>query len=306
VQIMYGLAGERMLREWEVPWLPGYESSAPVRIGNAAAAQLQLDVYGEVMDALFQARLAGLGESREAWSLQVKLADHVCRIWREPDHGLWEVRGPRQHFTHSKVMSWVALDRAVRTVERFGLEGPVDEWRRVRQAIHDDVCTRGYDASLLLLPLVGFLPADDPRIRGTIACVERRLVADGFVLRYDSAETEDGLPPGEGAFLACSFWLADCLALVGRHDDAAALFERLLALRNDVGLLAEEYDPRLRRLTGNFPQAFSHVALVGSAFNLGASSVAAPARQRRAAEHGSAHGGGTQNAPEQASTPGRT
>jgi GH15 family glucan-1,4-alpha-glucosidase len=322
VQIMYGLAGERMLREWEVPWLPGYESSAPVRIGNAASAQLQLDVYGEVMDALFQARLAGLGESREAWSLQVALANHVCSIWREPDHGLWEVRGPPQHFTHSKVMSWVALDRAVRTVERFGLEGPVDEWRRVRQAIHDDVCTRGYDASLgsfvqaygssqldaslLLLPLVGFLPADDPRVRGTIACVERRLVADGFVLRYDSAVTADGLPPGEGAFLACSFWLADCLALVGRHHDASALFERLLALRNDVGLLAEEYDPRLRRLTGNFPQAFSHVALVGSAFNLGASSVAAPARQRRAAEHDGAQGSGTQHAAEQASTPGRT
>ena len=312
VQIMYGLSGERMLREWEVPWLPGYEQSAPVRVGNAASTQLQLDVYGEVMDALYQARIAGLSESHEGWSLQVALANHVGSIWREPDHGLWEVRGPRQHFTHSKVMAWVAIDRAIRSVERFGLEGPLESWRRLRQEIHDDVCQHGYDASLgsfvqaygsplldaslLLMPLVGFLPADDPRVRGTIACVERRLLSHGLVLRYDSAESSDGLPPGEGAFLACSFWLADCLAIVGRRDDAEALLERLLALRNDVGLLAEEYDPRVGRLTGNFPQAFSHVALVSSAFNLGRGSVAAPASQRRAAAHGSAHGAGTRNA----------
>jgi GH15 family glucan-1,4-alpha-glucosidase len=296
VQIMYGLAGERMLREWEVPWLPGYERSAPVRIGNAAAAQLQLDVYGEVMDALYQARKAGLAESREGWALQVALATHVAGVWRTPDHGIWEVRGAPQHFTHSKVMAWVAVDRAVKSVEEYGLEGPVEKWRALRDEIHDDVCANGYDASLgsfvqaygstlldaslLLLPLVGFLPADDPRVRGTIACIEDRLHTDGFVLRYDSTATDDGLPPGEGAFLACSFWLADCLAMTGRREEAEAMFGRLVALANDVGLLAEEYDPRLRRLTGNFPQAFSHVALVGTAFNLDGSVVGRPSEQR--------------------------
>ena len=296
VQIMYGLGGERMLREWEVPWLPGYEGSAPVRIGNAAAAQMQLDVYGEVMDALHQARLAGLTESNDVWALQVALAGHVARIWSEPDQGIWEVRGPAQHFTHSKVMAWVAIDRAVKSAEQYGLEGPLDEWRTLRQTIHDDVCTNAFneelgsfvqsygssllDASLLLLPLVGFLPPDDPRIRGTIACIERRLLVDDFVLRYDSAETADGLPPGEGAFLACSFWLADCLALIGRRADATAMFDRLAGLANDVGLLAEEYDPRLARLTGNFPQAFSHVALVSSAFNFGDDAIVGPAEQR--------------------------
>jgi GH15 family glucan-1,4-alpha-glucosidase len=298
VQIMYGLAGERMLREWEVPWLPGYEGSAPVRIGNAAAAQLQLDVYGEVMDALYQAHLAGLAESRDAWALQVALATHVGTIWTSPDHGIWEVRGPVQHFTYSKVMAWVAIDRAVKSVEHFGLEGPVDEWRTLRQRIHDDVCANAWnpalgsfvqaygstllDASLLMLPLVGFLPADDPRIRGTIACIEQHLMVDGFVLRYDSGTTADGLPPGEGAFLACSFWLADCLAITGRGAEADALFDRLVSLANDVGLLSEEYDPRARRLTGNFPQAFSHVALVSSAFNRSSAAGHAPAEQRGA------------------------
>jgi GH15 family glucan-1,4-alpha-glucosidase len=284
VQIMYGLSGERMLREWELPWLPGYESSRPVRVGNAAHAQQQLDVYGEVMDALYQARLAGLPASREGWALQVALTNHVARVWREPDSGIWEVRGPPQHFTHSRVMAWVALDRGVRSIEEFGLEGPLEEWRTARQEIHADVCARGYDerqgafvqaygsdlldASLLMLPLVGFLPADDPRVRGTIACIEQRLVEDGLVLRYDSAETRDGLPPGEGAFLACSFWLADGYVMQGRHADATALFERLLALCNEVGLLAEEYDAARGRLCGNFPQAFSHVALLSTAFNL--------------------------------------
>jgi GH15 family glucan-1,4-alpha-glucosidase len=298
VQIMYGLAGERMLREWEVPWLPGYEGSAPVRIGNAAAAQLQLDVYGEVMDALYQAHLAGLAESRDAWALQVALATHVGTIWTSPDHGIWEVRGPVQHFTYSKVMAWVAIDRAVKSVEHFGLEGPVDEWRTLRQRIHDDVCANAWnpalgsfvqaygstllDASLLMLPLVGFLPADDPRIRGTIACIEQHLMVDGFVLRYDSGTTADGLPPGEGAFLACSFWLADCLAITGRGAEADALFDRLVSLASDVGLLSEEYDPRARRLTGNFPQAFSHVALVSSAFNRSSAAGHAPAEQRGA------------------------
>ncbi|HEX7021052.1 MAG TPA: glycoside hydrolase family 15 protein [Gemmatimonadaceae bacterium] len=285
VQIMYGIAGERHLLEWEVPWLPGYEKSAPVRIGNAAHDQLQLDVYGEVMDALHQARSGGIDNSVEAWQLQKKLVQHLTEVWDTPDHGLWEVRGPPQHFTHSKVMAWVAIDRAVKSVEQFGLDGPLDDWRALRQRIHDEVCQRAYDAklgafvqaygshqldaSLLLMPLVGFLPASDPRIKRTVECIEQRLLVDGFVLRYDTAKTDDGLPPGEGAFLACSFWLADNYVLLGRHDDARNLFERLLSLRNDVGLLAEEYDPRLCRQVGNFPQAFSHVALVNTALNIG-------------------------------------
>jgi GH15 family glucan-1,4-alpha-glucosidase len=301
LQIMYGLSGERMLREWELPWLPGYEGSRPVRVGNAAHAQRQLDVYGEVMDALYQARLAGLPASREGWALQVALTNHVTRVWREPDSGIWEVRGPPQHFTHSKVMAWVALDRSVRSIEEFGLDGPLEEWRTVRREIHDDVCTRGYDArqgtfvqaygsnlldaSLLMLPLVGFLPANDQRVLDTVASIERRLVDDGFVLRYDSAETRDGLPPGEGAFLACSFWLADNYVMQGRHADAAALFKRLLGLCNGVGLLAEEYDATRARQCGNYPQAFSHVALLSTAYNLSHSEelrAPKPAEQRAA------------------------
>jgi GH15 family glucan-1,4-alpha-glucosidase len=284
VQIMYGLAGERHLLEWEVPWLPGYELSTPVRVGNAAHAQLQIDVFGEVMDALHAARLGGIPESEEAWTLERALVAHLERVWSSTDHGIWEVRGEPQHFTHSKVMAWVAIDRAIRSAEQFGLEAPLDRWRAVRQQIHREVCARGYDpelrsfvqsygsrqldASLLTLPLVGFLPATDERVVGTVECIERRLVANGFVYRYDSALTDDGLPPGEAAFLACSFWLADNLLLLGRDADARALFERLLAVRNDVGLLAEEYHPVLRRQLGNFPQAFSHVALVTTAFNL--------------------------------------
>jgi GH15 family glucan-1,4-alpha-glucosidase len=284
-QIMYGLAGERLLPEWEVPWLPGYEGSAPVRIGNGAHGQLQLDVFGEVMDALHQARSGGLPPSAEAWSLQSALVEQLESIWTLPDRGIWEVRGEPRHFTHSKVMAWVAIDRAIKGSERFGLEGPLQRWRALRDRIHAEVCRRGYnpelgafvqsygsdqlDASLLLIPLVGFLPPDDPRVRGTTEWIERRLVVDGLVLRYDTAATDDGLDPGEGAFLACSFWLADNLMLLGRHDDARILFERLLALRNDVGLLAEEYDPRLGRQVGNFPQAFSHIALVDTALNLG-------------------------------------
>jgi GH15 family glucan-1,4-alpha-glucosidase len=284
VQIMYGLAGERMLPEWEIGWLPGYESSRPVRVGNAAHAQLQLDVYGEVMDAMYQARLAGLKDTREGWALQSALVAHVSRLWREPDSGIWEIRGPPQHFTHSKIMAWVALDRAVKSVEQFGLDGPVEEWRATRQQIHDDVCARGFnaglgcfvqaydselpDASLLLLGLVGFLPADDPRVLATVECIERTLVVGGLVLRYDSAKTNDGLPPGEGAFLACSFWLADNYVLLGRHDDAVALFQRLHTLANDVELLSEQYDADRGRLLGNFPQAFSHVGLLNTAFNL--------------------------------------
>jgi GH15 family glucan-1,4-alpha-glucosidase len=299
-QIMYGIAGERRLLEWEVPWLPGYEGSAPVRLGNAAHAQRQLDVFGEVIDALYQAGRRGTNHNVHGWDLQKALVQHLETIWMLPDQGLWEVRGSPQHFTHSKVMSWVALDRAVRSVEEFGLEGPLDRWRALRDRIHREVCERAWngalgsfvqsygssqlDASLLLMPLVGFLPPDDPRIRGTVACIERRLLVDGFVLRYDSAETDDGLPPGEGAFLACSFWLADNYALLGREADARTMFERLLGLRNDVGLLAEEYDPRLKRQVGNFPQAFSHVALVGTALNLGQHEqpgAPKPADQRR-------------------------
>ncbi len=285
VQIMYGLGGERLLREWEISWLPGYEGSKPVRVGNAAHEQLQLDVYGEVMDALHQARLGKIPESADAWALERALIKQLEGVWQQPDQGIWETRGAPQHFTHSKVMAWVAIDRAVKSVEQFHLDGPLDQWRALRDQIHTDVCEKAFDpelnsfvqaygsklidASTLLLPLVGFLPATDPRIRGTVEAVEKRLVVDGFVLRYDSAATDDGLPEGEGAFLACSFWLADNYLLLGRQDDALRVFRRLLDLRNDVGLLSEEYDPALERQVGNFPQAFSHIALLSTAFNLG-------------------------------------
>jgi GH15 family glucan-1,4-alpha-glucosidase len=285
VQIMYGVAGERRLSEYELPWLAGYEASRPVRVGNAASEQVQLDVYGEVMDALYQARVQGMAREVPAWKIQVALLAHLEDAWRQPDEGLWEIRGARRHFVHSKVMAWVAFDRAVRTVETQGLEGPLERWRALRDEIHAEVCERGYDAelgsftqsygspeldaSLLLLPLVGFLPASDPRIRGTIEAVERELLQDGFLLRYRTHEQGvDGLPPGEGVFLPCSFWLVDCYELLGRHDDAHALFGRLLELANDVGLLAEEYDPASGRQLGNFPQAFTHLALVNTAFNL--------------------------------------
>src|SRR4051812_30941022 len=283
MQIMYGLAGERRLTEYEVPWLAGYEGAGPVRIGNAASDQLQLDVYGEVLDALYQARRMGLAPSEAGWKLERLLVKHLETIWERPDEGIWEVRGGRRHFTHSKVMAWVAFDRAVRTVEEFGLEGPVDRWRALRERVHREVCAKGFDpelgsfvqsygakevdASLLLLPLVGFLPAGDRRVIGTVAAVEKHLLKDGFVARYDTRGAVDGLPGGEGAFLACSFWLADNYVLQGRHEEARRLFERLLGLRNDVGLLAEEYDPRARRQVGNFPPAFSHAALGNTAHN---------------------------------------
>ena len=285
IQIMYGVAGERRLTEFELEWLPGYEGSAPVRVGNAASEQLQLDVFGEVMDALYQARKHGLAKEKPAWQLQKNLIRQLERIWEQPDDGLWEIRGERRHFVHSKVMAWVAFDRAVRSVEEQGLDGPADDWRVLRDRVHAEVCERGFDAelnsfvqsygskeldaSLLLLPLVGYLPADDPRILGTIAAVERELLQDGLVLRYRTHESGvDGLPPGEGVFLPCSFWLVDCYELIGRHDDAHALFDRLIGLANDVGLLAEEYDPKAKRLLGNFPQAFTHLALVNSALNI--------------------------------------
>jgi GH15 family glucan-1,4-alpha-glucosidase len=301
IQIMYGIAGERRLIEWEVPWLPGYEGSAPVRIGNAAHDQLQLDVFGEVMDALHHARCQGLAASESGWAVQRALLEHLEHVWCEPDHGIWEMRGPRQHFTGSKVMAWVAFDRAVQSAEHFGLDGPLDHWREIRATIHADVCEHGFDrelgsfvqaygskqldASLLLMPCVGFLPIDDPRVRGTVGAIERRLLVDGFVRRYDTKQTEDGLPPGEGVFLACSFWLVDAYVLQQRLQDARRLFDRLLELRNDLGLLSEEYDPRSQRLVGNFPQAFTHVALVNSAFNL--TRYEKPAEQRaRATKEG--------------------
>jgi GH15 family glucan-1,4-alpha-glucosidase len=298
LQIMYGLGGERRLTEWEVPWLSGYEGSRPVRIGNAAVGQTQLDVYGEVLDALYLAHCHGLPTVDRAVAIGRTLLGHLARIWRQPDEGIWEVRGPPQHFTHSKVMAWVAFDRAVKILEQVGEQvggaGVSDGLRRIRDEIHRDVCRRGFDpdlgsfvqaygsksldASLLLLPLVGFLPPTDPRIVGTVKAIEQRLFVDGFVMRYDTGEVEDGLPPGEGAFLACSFWLADNYVLLGRIDEARELFERLLSLRNDVGLLAEEFDPRLSRQVGNFPQAFSHVALVNTAYNL--TRAQGPAQQR--------------------------
>jgi GH15 family glucan-1,4-alpha-glucosidase len=297
LQIMYGVAGERRLPEQTLGWLPGHAGSAPVHIGNGAVKQLQLDVYGEVMDALHQARRAGIPPDPDAWNIQRELLDFLESRWREPDEGLWEVRGPRQHFTHSKVMAWVAFDRAVKAVEAFGSEGPAERWRRLRATIHDEVCARGFhperqaftqaygskalDAALLMLPLVGFVKPDDPRMIATVGAIERELLRDGLVLRYDSDETEDGLPPGEGVFLLCSFWLADNYALAGRAAEACALFERLLALRNDVGLLSEQYDPATKQFLGNFPQAFSHVGLVNTAFNL-TPGRRAPARERKA------------------------
>jgi GH15 family glucan-1,4-alpha-glucosidase len=283
-QIVYGVSGERLLPEWELSWLPGFGGAVPVRVGNAASRQFQLDVYGEVLDALHCARRVGLPDDDNAWRVQRALVEYVESAWREPDEGIWEVRGPRRHFTHSKVMAWVALDRAVKAVERSGLPGDAGRWRRVRDAIHDDVCRRGFDAglgafvqcygsrefdaSLLMIPLVGFLPATDVRVRGTVAAIQANLVTDGFVARYRTDPAVDGLPPGEGAFLACTFWLADNLALQGRRSEARELFERLLAVRNDVGLLSEEYDPRTGRHLGNFPQALSHMALVNTAHNL--------------------------------------
>jgi GH15 family glucan-1,4-alpha-glucosidase len=281
LQILYGVTGVRRLDEYELPWLPGYEGSKPVRVGNAAAKQFQLDVYGEVMDSLHLARLADIEPHPDAWNLQIALLKFLESHWQLPDEGIWEVRGPRRHFTHSKVMAWVAFDRAVKDAEKDGLAGPIERWRQVRDTIHAQVCEKGFDvqnntfvqsydsqyldASLLLMPQVGFLPPDDPRVLGTIAAIERHLMVDGLVLRYSTATEVDALPPGEGAFLACSFWLADSLLLTGRPADAEAMFERLLALGNDVGLFAEEYDPRAKRMLGNFPQALTHMALVNTA-----------------------------------------
>ncbi len=294
IQIMYGIAGERRLPEMELPWLGGYEGSKPVRIGNAACTQLQHDVYGELIDALYQGRKGGLAGDHISWELQQGLLHHLARVWVRPDEGMWEIRASPRHFTFSKIMSWVAFDRAVKMVEQFGAPGPVERWRELRDRIRAEVCRNGYsqkrgafvqsygsdelDASLLLIPITGFLPASDPRVVSTIEAIRRDLTVDGFVMRYRTHEALDGLPPGEGVFLACSFWLADALCMQGRWDEAHELFQRLLGLRNDVGLLAEEYDPSARRLLGNFPQAFSHVGLVNTAMNL--ASRDKPAEQR--------------------------
>jgi GH15 family glucan-1,4-alpha-glucosidase len=295
MQIMYGLAGERRLVEWECSWLPGYEGSKPVRIGNAAVDQLQLDVYGEVMDALYQARQGTLKADKTAWGLQLELMRHLEQAWTEPDSGIWETRGPLRHFTFSKVMCWVAFDRAVKTLEKSGGEaGLLQRWRGTRERIHREVCAKGFDAarnsfvqaygsknmdaSLLLMPLVGFLPHDEPRMVGTIAAIRDELMIDGFVRRHLPEANDDGLPHDEGVFLACSFWLADNLILQGKRDEAQSLFERLLSLRNDLGLLAEEFDPATKRQVGNFPQAFTHVALVNTALNL--TRAANPAAKR--------------------------
>jgi GH15 family glucan-1,4-alpha-glucosidase len=281
---MYGIRGERHLLEWEVDWLEGYRKSKPVRIGNAASEQLQLDVYGEVADALLHAQLGGIKAREHDLDLLSALAHHLSDIWQQPDSGIWESRGGKQHFTYSKVMAWVAFDRTIKNAEQFGLVGNLKAWRQIRDKIHQEVCHEGWnpqlqsftqsygskelDASLLLLPIVGFLPVSDPRIVGTVDAIQKRLMRNGLLLRYDTGTSDDGLPPGEGAFLACTFWLVQALSLLGRRDEAKRKFEELLALRNDVGLLSEEYDTRHKRLVGNFPQALSHIALVNAALEL--------------------------------------
>jgi GH15 family glucan-1,4-alpha-glucosidase len=296
LQILYGIAGERRLAEHEIDWLGGYRDSRPVRVGNAATDQVQLDVYGELADTLYLAQTSGLSLDDAGWRLERAILKHLEKVWRQPDHGIWEVRGQTRQFVHSKVMCWVAFDRAVKTVDKWGVPGPRDHWRKIRDEIHAEICAQGYDAkqrcfvqhygatepdaSLLLMPIVGFLPPDDPRIVHTVMAIEKRLLTNGFIRRYITHEALDGLPEGEGAFLACSFWYVDVLVLLGRYEEARAHFERLLGLANDVGLLSEEYDPKQRCLLGNFPQALSHVALVNSAQNL--SKRYGPARHRRA------------------------
>ena len=300
IQIMYGIGGESRIPESELAFLAGYEGSKPVRIGNAAAGQLQIDIYGELLDALYQARKHGLTDDEDDWPVQIELLKHLESVWSEPDEGIWEIRGEPQHFVYSKVMAWVAFDRAIKTVEEFGLQGPVETWRRLRERIHDDVCEKGWnarigafaqaygsdkmDASILLVPLTGFLKPDDPRIRGTVAAVETYLMKDGFVRRYNTDGGDDGLTGSEGAFIACSFWFVDNLVLIGRRDDARAMFERLCGLATDLGFLSEEYDLANKRLIGNFPQAFSHIALVNSAFNLGRRDAPAEERSGHQAE----------------------
>ncbi len=300
VQILYGVKGERQLIEWEIPWLAGYEKSQPVRVGNAACEQLQLDIYGEMLDCFFHAQ-ASMGRHTERdFRVLAALLEHLESMWEQPDQGIWEVRGKPQHFTYSKMMAWVAFDRAVLLAEQLKYEAPVEKWKTLRDTIHAQICARAYsekhgcfmqaygseqlDASLLLMPLVGFLPASDARVKSTVEAIERRLMRGGLVLRYDTGKVDDGLPSGEGVFLACSFWMVSCLKAIGREDDARAMFERLLKLRNDVGLLAEEYDPERKRQVGNFPQAFSHIALVNAAFDL-EDGAGVRSRARHASKH---------------------
>jgi GH15 family glucan-1,4-alpha-glucosidase len=294
MQIMYGLAGERRLTEYAIDWLPGYEGSRPVRIGNAAYQQLQLDVYGELADAFYTSRIYGVESNPYAWDVSLKLLEYLETIWQQPDCGMWEVRGEPRHFTFSKIMTWVAFDRAIKGIDRFNLEGPRAHWVELRTKIAAEILDKAFDperntfvqyygardldASLLLIPQLGFLPPEDPRVHGTVAAIERELVRDGLVYRYPSRPGADGLPPGEGVFLACSFWMANTLARIGRRDEAVALFERLLALRNDLGLLSEEYDPVAKRLLGNFPQAFSHTAIINTAAHLAELETASAAR----------------------------
>ena len=284
MQIMYGIMGQRRLLEWEAEWLPGYEGAQPVRVGNAAHAQLQLDVYGELIDAFYQSRLADLKLDQGSWALARTVVEHVGDVWGQPDHGIWERRGERKHYVFSKVMTWVAIDRAVKGAERFSYDAPLDRWRALRDTIHRDVCEKGFDAaqnsfvesygsplldaSILLLPSVGFLPASDPRIRGTLAAIERYMMRGGFVLRHDPREISDEIQPIEGAFLACSLWLADAYVLAGEINKAQALFDRVVGVANDLGLLAEEFDSDAGRQTGNFPQALTHIALINTAHNL--------------------------------------
>jgi GH15 family glucan-1,4-alpha-glucosidase len=307
LQIMYGLHGEQRLTEFIVDWLPGFDGSRPVRVGNAAFAQKQLDVYGELMGVLHTARRFGLDGSTEAWDLQKVIVRHLEQVWRDPDEGIWEVRGPPRHFVHSKLMAWLAFDRSIASAEMFGLDGPVEHWRAIREEIRAEVCEHGFhaerntfvqyygsenvDAALLFIPMIGFLPPDDPRVLGTVAAIEKELVRDGLVRRYSVMGEVDGLPGSEGAFLACSFWLCDVYRLCGRQAEATALFERLLGLANDLGLLAEEYDPRARRQLGNFPQAFSHVSLINSAYGL--ARLADAAGERAAGERAPADAAGT-------------
>ena len=310
VQIMYGIHGERNLMEWEVSWLRGYENSGPVRIGNAASSQLQLDVYGELADALLHAYLGGIRSTRQDVGLQTALTDHLAKIWQEPDSGIWEIRGAPQHFTYSKVMAWVAFDRVIKSLEKSVESDVIARWSKVRDEIHRDVCKNGYsekigsftqtygseqlDASLLLIPQVGFLPYEDPRVRGTIDAIEKNLMTGGFVQRYRTEQTADGLPPGEGVFLACSFWMVSALKMLGRVDDARQLFRRLLDLCNDVGLLAEEYDPKQKRQIGNFPQALSHIALINAAFEF--NRLTSPGEQRAQSSPAQQHGAAPETA----------
>jgi GH15 family glucan-1,4-alpha-glucosidase len=284
VQIMYGLKGDRQLIEWEAGWLPGYEKSQPVRIGNAASSQVQLDIYGEVMNCFYQAHRAIGHQTEDDFHVLVKLIAQLEKIWQQPDKGIWEVRGEPQQFTYSKMMTWVAFDRAIRIAEQFHYEAPVEKWKTIRETIHNEICSNAFDteknsfmqsygssqldAALLLMPVFGFLSGADPRVKGTVEAIERELMPDGLVLRYKTADVDDGLPPGEGVFLACSFWMVSSLHAIGRVRDAKKLFNRLLKLRNDLGMLSEEYDPVCKRMVGNFPQAFSHIAMVNAAFDL--------------------------------------